>query len=74
MKSVQLEHVLPCWEIGIAPASENALSYFGKGFWVSGSIVWTALNEIFRVLGNPGMIVGYVVRDKIENQAEITLG
>ena len=74
LKSVQLEHVLPGGEIGVAATGKYASSYPGEGDRVFARIVIIALNQIFRMFRDPRMIRRDVVWHEIKDQPNIPLG
>src|SRR6516162_6678097 len=73
LKSIELQHIRPCGEIGVPAASVDSLMYLNVRRWVLTDIFGSPLNEVLRMLVDPGVIRRYVVGHKIEDETHAAL-
>ena len=70
LKGVELEHIRPRREVGIPAAGEHRSSRLDERRRIVPRIVGVPLNEVFRVIADPGMVRRDVVGHKVEDQPQ----
>ena len=67
------KHIWPRWEKRIAAAGKYLSTRRDERRWFVAHIVGVSLDEVFRMIANPGMVWRDVVRDEIEDEAQSAL-
>ncbi|MCG3776005.1 MAG: hypothetical protein JW395_2854 [Nitrospira sp.] len=74
MKPVELRHIGPGRKERISSQGQNLAAGMEKFARLLGQIVAAALDEIVRMLRDPGMIRRHVIRDEIQDQSHPPVG
>ena len=73
MKGVELEHIRPRREVRVPAAGEHLPAKLDEGPRIAASILSAPLNEVLRMIADPGIVRRHVVGNEVEDQAQSAL-
>ena len=73
MKGVELEHIRPRREVRVPAAGEHLPAKLDEGPRIAASILSAPLNEVLRMIADPGIVRRHVIGNEVEDQAQSAL-